>query len=262
MTDYQNHPAVAAERLLKDIASDYQGILGKNLTGVYLHGSLAMDCFNPKTSDIDFLVVVKHPINHRQKERLVEILLSYDALAPAKGFEMSVLLLSNTMTFTYPTPFLLHYSPSHKEAFIKNGTLCENGSDPDLAAHITVLKKRGRIICGDTVERVFGDVPKSDYRRAIRYDLEDVDKMLDTDTTYFVLNLCRTLYYVEEEVIASKREGGEWALKHLPEAYSQIIQNALIAYKTGAKGYRETSVMLRKFVEDLFSRIDRFLCPE
>jgi hypothetical protein len=30
-----------------------QDILKENLVGMYLHGSLAMDCFNPARSDID-----------------------------------------------------------------------------------------------------------------------------------------------------------------------------------------------------------------
>ena len=31
--------------------------LGSHLVGVYLHGSLAMGCFNPEASDVDLLVV-------------------------------------------------------------------------------------------------------------------------------------------------------------------------------------------------------------
>ena len=38
-------------------------ILGDNLTGIYLHGSAAMGCFNPKESDIDLLVVVKDALS-------------------------------------------------------------------------------------------------------------------------------------------------------------------------------------------------------
>ncbi|MDD6156298.1 MAG: nucleotidyltransferase domain-containing protein [Lachnospiraceae bacterium] len=38
-------------------------ILGDNLTGVYLHGSAAMGCFNPEESDIDLLVVVKDALS-------------------------------------------------------------------------------------------------------------------------------------------------------------------------------------------------------
>jgi len=32
-------------------------LLGRNLAAVYLHGSLAMGCFNPQRSDLDLLVL-------------------------------------------------------------------------------------------------------------------------------------------------------------------------------------------------------------
>lgn len=35
--------------------------LSENLVGIYLHGSLAMGCFNPSRSDVD-LVVVKESL--------------------------------------------------------------------------------------------------------------------------------------------------------------------------------------------------------
>jgi len=34
-------------------------ILGNNLVGIYLHGSAAMGCFNPKKSDLDLILIVK-----------------------------------------------------------------------------------------------------------------------------------------------------------------------------------------------------------
>ena len=47
------------DTLLKALVEAAKGAFGANLTGVYLHGSLAMGCFNPKKSDIDLLVVVE-----------------------------------------------------------------------------------------------------------------------------------------------------------------------------------------------------------
>jgi predicted nucleotidyltransferase len=41
-------------------------IFEKKLTGVYLHGSIAMGCFNPRKSDIDILVVVEDAITDLQ----------------------------------------------------------------------------------------------------------------------------------------------------------------------------------------------------
>ena len=46
--------------LLDDFIKNSKNILNSNLTGIYLHGSAAMGCFNDKKSDIDLLVVVKN----------------------------------------------------------------------------------------------------------------------------------------------------------------------------------------------------------
>ena len=39
------------ETLLKKIVGLCREVFGENLTGVYLHGSLAMGCFQPEKSD-------------------------------------------------------------------------------------------------------------------------------------------------------------------------------------------------------------------
>ena len=48
--------------LVNHVLEDYRAILADNLVGFYLHGSLAMGCFNPELSDIDFLAVVSRPM--------------------------------------------------------------------------------------------------------------------------------------------------------------------------------------------------------
>ncbi len=50
------------QSLLNRIVEGFRHILGGNLVGIYLHGSLAMGGFNPRTSDIDFLIVLKAPL--------------------------------------------------------------------------------------------------------------------------------------------------------------------------------------------------------
>jgi predicted nucleotidyltransferase len=45
-------------RLLDELGTRVQAILGANLRGIYLYGSLTLDAFTPETSDVDFLVVM------------------------------------------------------------------------------------------------------------------------------------------------------------------------------------------------------------
>jgi len=60
--------------------------LGGNLTGVYVHGSLALDCFLWDYSDIDYLTVVKSALTQGEKEELLRGLLAISkAICPQRG---------------------------------------------------------------------------------------------------------------------------------------------------------------------------------
>ena len=45
--------------MLDKIVETSKDIIGEELTGIYLHGSLAMGCFHPDKSDIDLILVIK-----------------------------------------------------------------------------------------------------------------------------------------------------------------------------------------------------------
>ena len=49
---------IDTEELLNRFISESKRIIGDDLAGIYLHGSLAMGCFNPDRSDIDLIVVI------------------------------------------------------------------------------------------------------------------------------------------------------------------------------------------------------------
>ncbi|HPF16115.1 MAG TPA: DUF4111 domain-containing protein [Thermotogota bacterium] len=230
------------------IKCEYQRILGETLVGIYLHGSLAMGCFHPDISDIDFLVVVEKPLVKEIKKKLIQTLVNLNEVKPAKGFEMSVLLLKDTQNFTYPTPFILHYSNSHQENFLQKGQLCENGKDPDLAAHITVLKNRGKVIYGKAIEEVFSNVPSEDYLKALIYDIDDAKELMSENPVYFTLNICRTLCYMKEGKILSKVEGGRWGLNNLPNKFHRIIQQSLKVYECGEQNQLFNPVELQVFL--------------
>ena len=219
--------------LLEKIKISYQSILQEKLVGIYVHGSIAFRCFTWENSDIDFLVVVKESLSQTEKEALISTLLSLDEYAPEKGFEMSVVLQSVCKPFVYPTPYELHYSNSYRERYREDlSGLCESlhGEDKDLAAHVTVINAVGMPLCGPAVEQVFGEVPKADYLDSLLYDVEGAGEDICENPVYFILNLCRVLAYVQEDLVLSKKQGGEWGLIHLPEAYRGLVQAALNEY--------------------------------
>jgi predicted nucleotidyltransferase len=53
---------------LQEIVRLFRKEMMDNLVGIYLHGSLAMRCFNPDKSDIDFLVIAKNKLTFETKK--------------------------------------------------------------------------------------------------------------------------------------------------------------------------------------------------
>lgn len=242
--------------ILDSIVTSYHDILKDNLIGIYVHGSLAMNCFNAQTSDIDFLVVVKENIDFNIKRKLIDVLLNLSEVGPQKGFEMSVLLEKDLKHFTFPTPFVLHFSDAYKEKYKQDYSyMCDNGKDPDLAAHITVTVSRGICIFGKPINAVFEPVQRKFYIESIIYDIENAKEDILKSPMYVVLNLCRVLYYLKESVICSKKEGGEWACSNVNAPYDVVIKAALLAYKnTGILNYNNE--LLIDFADYMLEKIN------
>lgn len=208
-------------------------ILGDNLVGVYLHGSAAMGCYNDEKSDIDLLVVIHNAMSDEEKRRYMDMIVELNTYAPTKGIEFSIVKKSVCKPFVYPTPFELHFSVAHLEWYNSNPhdyVLKMNGTDRDLAAHITILYHRGLCLWGEKIRDVFEAVDEKAYFDSIWSDIECAGEDILESPVYVILNLCRVLAFRKENLILSKREGGTWGLAHVPENYSKLIQQALDEY--------------------------------
>ena len=213
-------------------------ILGENLVGVYLHGSAAMGCYNPAKSDLDLIVVVKDSPDEPCKRAYMEMVTEIHALLSGRnpghsGIEMSVVHRDACNPFVYPTPFELHFSAMHLEWYRRDPEdyiRKMKGTDRDLAAHFTVIRRRGRCLAGRQIGEVFGEVPAEDYLDSIFVDIGNAREEIAGNTMYYTLNLARVLAYRTEGKVLSKAEGGEWGLDHLPEKYRPLLRAALDDY--------------------------------
>lgn len=224
------------ETMIRRFAELSAGILRDNLTGIYLHGSAVMGCWQPKKSDLDYILVVRENIPDPVKRVFMDRLTELDAKGPAKGIEMSIVTRDVCDPFVYPTPFILHYSRGHTdwyrrdpEEYIRK----MNGTDRDLAAHFTVIRSRGRCIYGLPVQEVFGEVPEENYIDAMWYDVSGAEEDISENPMYMVLNLARVLAYLKDRKVLSKQEGGTWGLDSLPEMYHPLIRSAMREYREG-----------------------------
>lgn len=223
------------QKVLDEFITITKDIIKEQLTGIYLHGSLAMECFNPEKSDIDLIVVIEEAISDKQKMEFMKQVVRLNEQAPAKGLEISIVKRDYCSPFVYPTPFELHFSPMHLKWFCDNPqNYVENmkGTDKDLAAHFTLINQYGIVLYGEEIENVFSKVPQENYADSICGDIEAAAEDIIEQPIYITLNLCRVLAFLTEGLYLSKEQGGKWGMEHLPSNYHALISDALKCYGT------------------------------
>lgn len=232
-----------------------------SLIGVYLHGSMAMGCFNPSQSDVDILVLVKEKQSKDTYKKIANKLIQLEEeLKIIKGFELSVVLEAYAVDFVYPTPFEFHYSSFHKEKYLTDENyFCGGYDDPDLAAHFVVTYNRGIVLSGNPIKEVFKPIDNRYYIDSIKSDVDGALEGIIDNPVYYVLNLSRVLLYLRESVISSKKEAGEWALNEVPNQYKNIIAQCLTMYENGLENLNLDEKMLLNYTEYMLKEIEKLI---
>jgi predicted nucleotidyltransferase len=235
--------------------------LRDNLSGIYLHGSLAMNCFNPKGSDIDFIVVVRDNLTRENERRIIQNVLDlHNEMINERGIEFSVILESNLKPFRYPTPFELHYSDLHRERYLMDGSYkCGGAEDKDLASQLMVAYNRGKCLYGKSLDTICEPIKSKYYIDSIYHDVESAIQEVNDCPVYVVLNLCRVLYYLKEGQVSSKKEGGEWAIKSLSQDYQLLITKCLDNYASESDELKLDNRQLLLFATYMLEEIKQLI---
>jgi streptomycin 3"-adenylyltransferase len=221
--------------------------LGKRLIGVYLHGSLAMGSFQPARSDLDLIAATDAPPSPEAKRSLAQGLLRLSG-AP-HPVELHVCERAALQPWRHPCPFAFHYSEGWRasyEAAFAGGDRPEaappvlerlaalpafaGGADPDLAAHVRVVRERGVALRGPGVDETFPQVPDADYRAAIFADVDVPFRDVSKQPVYYVLNWLRALRFVADGAVVSKEEAGVWGMTAMP-LHIEVVADALKLYR-------------------------------
>lgn len=221
--------------------------LKENLVGVYLHGSLAMGCFNKDKSDIDIIVVMNEATN--DKDGIIKELMKI-SLRPSP-IEISFLLEDKLKNPNSTCHYDLHYSEywreKYRNMFLENKELGRGVlEDGDLPAHIRVINERGITLLGKDKDLIFPKISNEEYLKSILYDFEDAWEGFYKKPEYYILNTCRILNFLETNKVTSKREAGEWALDILPARFRAIITSSLDIYN----GRRMVTSFNNKLIEN------------
>lgn len=219
----------------EELAERCRQALGEDVSGIYLHGSLAMGGFNPASSDIDLLVVVQASPSVEKLRELTRLTLELHArLQAGRNVEYTVAEEKALQAVAYPTPAVYHYSSLHRPRYEADSSyLCAHYEDPDLASQIVVAYERGFTLYGRPLRERMPAASREVYVRSILQDVEDAREAIIPNPMYVTLNLCRILLFMQQGHVASKKEGGEWGAAAMPE-WQHVVQAALDVY-TGAK---------------------------
>src|SRR6266571_3136493 len=160
--------------------------LGSNLTGAYLHGSIAFPEFEPRAGDIDFYVVTRRSLNAREIKGLDRL---HRALAAKFEFGSKL------------DGFYIPYATARKQESPKNlvygshGRIHRGGSDDAWAIHREHFARSAYIrLHGPRPSRIFSRASWPEIRSALYRQLIYARKIIDSDPWWSVLSLCRLVY--------------------------------------------------------------------
>ena len=231
-------------------------VLRAKLVGVYVHGSAAMGGFTPRQSDLDYLAVVAKPLNEVERAGLSEAFLSLHGRSGfRKGVEMSIVEARFAGTgFRYPTPYEFHMGTREQVEHHGSPHRFEH-RDPDLASHFAVVRERGVCVFGRDIAKVFAPVPRKYFFLSNLEDVRNARDQILKDPVYVVLNLCRTLFAVEDGNVYSKIEGARHYLEKRTE-FRELVQTALGDYQSGGPSNYDPA-KLQEFANALLAEIER-----
>jgi predicted nucleotidyltransferase len=245
---------------IKDFIFNLQKGITENISGdfvgFYLHGSLAMGGFNPKSSDIDVLVITNKSMKVKEKRKLAQFFLYYSN--SPYPIEISFLNTKQLKDWQHPCPFDFHFSEFWRKRYendLLRGTYKfineDSKTDTDLVAHITITNNRGICVEGEPIDEIFPSVPRSDYISSIVGDYQDCLENIEEDPIYCSLNLIRVFWYLKEGVISSKQEAGNWGLKTFPQKF-RITVGKVVDYYANGKGAnkfeKDELLMFRNYI--------------
>lgn len=243
------------------IVSVWQDHLGDALTGVYLHGSIVLNAFNPDSGDLDLLIVVRDPLSAEKRLAIAKDIIALDD-AP-RPVEMSALTEADAKAWKNPGNCVFHYSDfwterykarfadPEKEVYVVD----HDFPDADVTSYIRLLHQCGIVLYGKPIPEVFAEVSDEDFWQAITADVDDYD-FHNYEPRYLTSNILilgRILSFKVCGRILSKYEAGQWMESYVPDDLKYLPRRAMKVWFDG-----ET----QDFPEDGLAKLKDFLLSE
>jgi len=206
-------------------------VLGDTFVGMYLYGSLAGGDFDPRRSDIDFVVVTADAL----PDETIAALETMHARITVSGSKWAAKLEGAYV----PQQALRRHDPSESPCPCTNEGrfyLATLGSDWVIQRY--TLWEQGVVVAGPPPRSLIDPVQPDDLRQAVlgflrewwAPMLQNPDPRLHGGEyqAYAVLTMCRALYTLQYGTVVSKTVAARWAQEALDERWVAVIERALV----------------------------------
>jgi streptomycin 3"-adenylyltransferase len=241
--EFKNYHTTSTEvkEQIDSVCDIWLKYLGDSVLGIYIHGSLVLDCFHEESSDIDILIVTSRKVSRDERLHIAKETILIDQ-KPCP-LEMSAIWIKDLTPWKHPMPCQFHYSDYWTKTYVNliesesesHFILDEDFEDADIASHIHVTNQSGICIYGKPIHEIFPVIPEEDFWRSISNDVDDYD-FNAYNPKYFVSNILilgRILSYKKLKRVLSKYDSALWTLANVPLKYNYIINNALRVWYMG-----------------------------
>jgi len=230
MFDESPTPYPAVNEVLNLLLSEAREVLGEQFAGMYLYGSLSSGGFDPRSSDIDFLIVTVDNLDQKTIEDLEKM--------HQRIWDTDLKWASKLEGSYLPLEHLPRYEKSSWKYPTVNGGkfyLGPHGSDWIIQRHI--IREQGFTLAGPEPKSLIDPVSPEDIRQAVIGALEGwwfpmleephwLEKRGKEYHAYTILSMCRSLHALEHGTIASKQEATSWGKEELDGRRREVIDRA------------------------------------
>ena len=200
-------------------------ILGEDLLGIYLYGSLATGDYLPGVSDIDLAVVLQQEINDRQFADLNRL---HNAIVAAAAqwqdrLELAYISRAGLWHFRERASIIGIISPGEPFHRVSAGA--------DWLISWYPLREDGIALRGPPVAKFVPSISRAEYFAAVREHIQryrhSAQKPHGSQAlAYIVLTLARGLYTLCHEEAASKIKAADWTMQAYPK-WARLIKLSL-----------------------------------
>ena len=216
-------------------------VLGNDLVGVYLYGSLARGCYHSAASDVDIIVVTRGQCKeldtsailqvHRNVGVPIDPVFITEAQLRIDAFPTQVLFLVKP-TLDYKNERIVYVPEGRGDFLLQRQDVYEAGV------------------------ALVGALPKDQFN-SVPWPLlaQSLDYLFPYIVSHFknpALMLCRIAHAWTHHNLSSKKQAGEWATEALGGQWSPVINTALAEYANGVTNSIIPATTLSEF-EDFCS---------